>query len=193
MSRFAEILEHESESMEFGGARMQADIITTTDGLCGLAGEWAQLYERCHDASPFQHPGWLMPWWNFFGSGQLLSLVMRDQERLVAFAPMFLHNWEGRKQITLLGTGISDRLGSLAETAYAGDAAHHLFEFLAEVPEHWDVCDWQDMRPDSPLLDAPLPAELTRTAKTECCCSQIELPPTTEDLLNSLPHGLRSP
>src|SRR5262245_35823017 len=102
---------------------MRAEIIEEAQGLRALEAEWAGLYERCGDVSPFQHPGWLLPWWEWFGSGRPFCIAFRESGRLEALAPMFLHSWRGRRQVTFLGNGVSDRLGLLAEPSAAGEAA----------------------------------------------------------------------
>jgi CelD/BcsL family acetyltransferase involved in cellulose biosynthesis len=64
--------------------------------------------------------------------------------------PCFLHDWNGRRQLTLIGSGISDYLEPAIERGHAPAAIELLQQFLQSRAE-WDVCDWQDLDADSPL------------------------------------------
>src|SRR5688572_17001288 len=76
--------------------------------LSEIEDDWSDLAIRCPHVTPFQHPGWVLPWYQHFGSGESFVLAVRDGGRLQALLPLFLHEWEGRRQLTMLGTGISD-------------------------------------------------------------------------------------
>src|SRR5688500_15217931 len=56
--------------------------ITTPAGLVVLLPEWLELWRCTPAATPFQSPAWLLPWWNAFGCGELLTLAIRVQGRL---------------------------------------------------------------------------------------------------------------
>ena len=79
----------------------------------GLREEWKSLALKCPTATPFQTPEWLLTWWEFFGSGELLVLAFREEGRLVGLAPLFIFPWNGRRQVTLIGSGLSDYLDFL--------------------------------------------------------------------------------
>jgi CelD/BcsL family acetyltransferase involved in cellulose biosynthesis len=168
---------------------MEAEIISTRDALLELEPDWTALYERAERASPFQHPSWLVPWWNTFGSGELLCLAFRIRGRLVGLAPMFLHWWNDRRQVTFLGTGASDRLGFLSEAEYQQTVTEQVADFLDSARERWDLCDLQDLPPDFELAQVhrvPLPYAL----RPQYTCARIPLPGTCEDFERALPHGL---
>src|SRR5438067_1649163 len=124
---------------------MRVEVIGDPCGLVELGGEWAQLHQRCPDASPFQRPDWLLPWWDCLGSGKPLGVALSDGGRLVAFAPLFLHQWLGRRQITFLGNGASDRLGLLAEPGYGHAAAVEFAAILKTIGGEWDLCDLESL------------------------------------------------
>ncbi len=53
-------------------------------------------------------PEWLLTWWWHFGSGRLRVMVFRQMGEVAGVLPCFLHPWNGRRQLTLVGSGITD-------------------------------------------------------------------------------------
>ena len=55
--------------------------------------------------SPMEHPDWLLSWWELYADGlrhaELFLVAVREQDRLVAIAPLYLSNGVLR----LLGDG----------------------------------------------------------------------------------------
>jgi CelD/BcsL family acetyltransferase involved in cellulose biosynthesis len=126
------------------------DVIENIDDFQTLAKEWEQLAERVAGTTPFQLPQWQLTWWRHFGSGDLRVFVFRENGGLTGVIPCFLHQWNGRRQLTLVGSGISDYLEPLIDAAHARKAAEY-FEKYLHGNEEWDVCDWQDLDANSPL------------------------------------------
>ena len=91
------------------------------DAWQSLTAEWSTLVDRCPSATPFQRPEWLLPWWREFGSGDMTVLAFHDEGRLVGLLPAFIHSWQSRRQVTLIGTGVTDYLGLTAEPERAAD------------------------------------------------------------------------
>jgi CelD/BcsL family acetyltransferase involved in cellulose biosynthesis len=153
--------------------------LSSIDELNALEGDWSDLALRCPNATPFQHPGWVLPWYRHFGSGELFVLAVRDEGRLQAVLPLFLHGWEGRRQLTILGTGISDYLDVLFDPEAAADCVAAILAYLAGQRSRWDVCSWQDLPAHSPLL-----CGLGVRTQAQPC---VSLPLG----MASLPHGLK--
>src|SRR5205823_10922824 len=124
---------------------------------------------------PFQTVEWLLTWWSHFGSGRPHVLVFRQADETVGLIPCFLHQWNGRRQLTLMGSGISDDLDPVIERRHVPAVLELLTGHLTETPE-WEVCDWQDLSADSPL--AALGA-----ATEDTPCSRLALPPNFETFL----------
>src|ERR1700738_5372313 len=95
--------------------------LTTSEPLASITAEWSALVERVPDSTPFQRPEWLIPWWLRFGSGSLHAIAFRSSSRLVGFIPMFVHEWLGKRQVTLVGNGITDYLDLIAEPAHEAE------------------------------------------------------------------------
>ncbi len=93
--------------------------------LEALAAPWAALWRRVPNATPFQHPAWLIPWWRAFAHGELWVLALYRRVRLVGVLPLYR---EGDRLMPL-GAGVTDLLDALVEPEVP------LAEVLAAVPD----------------------------------------------------------
>ena len=170
---------------------MDIERIDCIEVLNALESDWLDLYARDVNATPFQRPEWLLPWWHTFGSGEMFSFAARVQGKLVALAPMFLHPWNGRRQVTFVGNGVSDHLDFLADPEYADAAVPAILNAIAAERSRWDLCDLQDLAATSHLFRAQASGDVMRAQRQQYICSSISLPSSWEQYHNSLPHGLR--
>lgn len=149
-------------------ATLRVEEVSTLSGLERLRAEWASLWQRAASATPFQSPEWLTAWASeLCGDAQLWVLAMRSGDRLVGLAPFVLHRppGEDRRQVLLLGTGVSDYLDTLAEPGLEGTVGAMVYNHLDERGDLWDHGDFQQLRPESPLLAVDFGP--TRAAPTE--------------------------
>ncbi len=126
---------------------MEVTFITTTEALAATEPEWLDLWRRTPDATPFQSPMWLLPWWRHFGSDRLSVVAVRQSGRLLALAPLYVVRDEDESLGLILGTGNSDYLDVLGD----GDVMKAVAQIDCQM---WDL---QQLRPSSPLLRAALP------------------------------------
>lgn len=154
-----------------------------------IVAEWTTLIERCPSATPFQRPEWLLPWWRRFGSGEMAVLTFRAAGRLVGHLPAFIHRWEGCRRVTLIGNGITDYLDLTAEPEHGAERARLAFQWLWRHRDRWDLCDWQDLRADSPLLTARF-GELEGTSVPYLDGTAAPIGADFERYAETLPHGL---
>lgn len=140
-------------------------ILSSTDDLRLIAGEWDGLWRRDRNATPFQSPHWLLPWWTHFGSGELALAITRESGRLTSLLPAYIVRDEDESLGLLLGTGISDYLDVL------GDAPD-LGEITRLDCQLWDL---QQLRPTSPLLLAPLPGSWSENVEEQDACPVLSL------------------
>lgn len=165
-------------------AALEVEEITTARALQALRPEWSQLWS-CAGATPFQSPEWMLAWWRHFGHSPLWSLAVRHDDRLVGLAPLLV--WtdsEGVRRLLLIGTGLSDRLDVLLDPAHRREAVEAIASHLQEHQDRWDVCDLQQLPPDSALLD-----ELPGEAAAQDACPALALPGRIEDLAEVIPTG----
>src|SRR4051812_39458191 len=85
---------------------MVLEQVETTERLVGLRDEWASLWSNSPDATPFQHPAWLISWWLVLGAGELRVTAIRERQTLIGLVPLFRN---GGPEI-MLGSGVTDYL-----------------------------------------------------------------------------------
>jgi CelD/BcsL family acetyltransferase involved in cellulose biosynthesis len=155
---------------------MQIEEITTIDHLEQLRPEWTELWRRCAGATPFQSPAWLIPWWRHIGEGTLRTLAIRVDGRLAGLAPFYIYTQEsGRRDVFLLGIGTSDYLDVLADEQYLDTVLSAAMSYLDDIRDQWDVCDLQQLRPDSPLVSAMPPADWAQELAWQEVCPVLWL------------------
>ena len=171
---------------------LEIEEITTTEALERLRAEWSELWACCPTATPFQTPEWLIPWWRHVGEGELWTLAVRHQGRLVGLAPLYIYVRPGTsgREVFPVGIATTDYLDALFEVDFAVCGTTAVFAHLDRARQRWDVLDLQALRPESPLLRAPLPQGWEEEVSAQDVCPMLTLPATVEELRGIVPHGL---
>lgn len=159
------------------------EVIRSPDEVNAFRREWERVVYATGAPTPFQTPDWLLTWWDHFGSGRLHILIFRDGTETAGVLPCFLHEWKGRRQLTLIGTGISDYLDPVFDGSRRGRIVEALRSHLANDRE-WDVGDWQD-------LSAGTPLEALGEVSYDTPCTQIRFGESFENFLNGRPKDLK--
>lgn len=162
--------------------------ITSASEFESLRDDWLALWKRSSTSTPFQSPDWLIPWWKYFGAGQLCVLAVKDGTRLVGLTPLSITN---TRSLHLLGTGNSDYLDILVDDRVCNDAAAAIFAHLCENRSTWDECDFQNLRHTSPLLTMKPCAGFFERLQEQNFCPVTLLPASAQQFLDGLPHQLR--
>jgi CelD/BcsL family acetyltransferase involved in cellulose biosynthesis len=156
--------------LEVGTLRIEE--LATTAALEELRPDWERLWAAIPGATPFQAPDWLIPWWRHIGEGALLSLALRDGAgALIGFFPFYVYASPGSGERSLfpLGIATTDYLDALVLPGREEAAMAAAFGHLAARQDAWDVCDWPQLRPGSPLLEAPPPGWDSSVEPAEPC------------------------
>jgi CelD/BcsL family acetyltransferase involved in cellulose biosynthesis len=158
-----------------------------------LRPEWEDLFHRCPTATPFQHPGWLISWWRHLGEGTLRVLALRTEERLIGLAPLFIHKPAATTEscVLFLGTGVTDYQDLLLEPGFEEDGTAAIVAFLEKPNREWDACDFQQLRPGSPLLNYPLLPEWRSEITVQEVCPVLTLAPDRELAAPQIPSHMR--
>lgn len=147
------------------------ELIDSFAALAAVAGEWRELCDRAPQATVFQTPDWLLPWWKHLGGGDVCSLALRSGGRLRALAPLFRHGMPGTsiRQISFIGAGITDYLDFIAEPDAEDEFAFAVREWLEAKAAEWDVLNLEELQPQ---------AVARRMGNPEPCsvCPVIDLP-----------------
>ena len=134
---------------------LRIQVARTTAELEALEPAWRALWHLDPQATPFQRPEWLLPWWGQFGRPDLRAVTVREGGELVALLPLYIYAdpRSGTRQLLLLGAGTSDYLDGLCAP---GCTPAHLQAALAAVAAEpdWDVAELTQLRPQSPLRRA---------------------------------------
>jgi CelD/BcsL family acetyltransferase involved in cellulose biosynthesis len=152
--------------------------------------EWSSFAETLPGLTPFQLPDWLLTWWQHFGSGQLLAFVFKEREEMAAIVPCFRHEWAGRRQITLIGSGLSDYLEPGIAHRHCPEVLRMLADRLREN-RCWDVCNWQDLTAATPLRSLPCDCGLRLRLEADVECTEIPIQGGFDQWWEQRPHGLR--
>lgn len=174
------------------GAPLRVEEIRTDAALCALGPEWRALWRESADASVFQSPEWLLPWWEVFGNDALRTVALRSGDRLVGIAPLYVYTEPTTRDRTvlMLGVSISDHLDLLALPGFADDAARLVLDYLLDIGDDWDTCDLQGLAERSPMLHACAPGELRATASEDDVCPVLPLPESVDRLAEVVPERL---
>lgn len=133
------------------------EMLHTTEELQNFLSRWKMLWSEDRNATPFQHPDWLLPWWNQFGQQELRAITVSQAGKIIALLPFYvLHKrHSNERQLMLLGVGTTDYLDGL----FAPECTlEHIIKGLALL--HWQK-DWSvlyagQLRPQSLLFQAML-------------------------------------
>lgn len=129
--------------------------ITGAGALEALAPEWTALWARAGDATPFQHPAWLLAWCRRLPKGTPEALVAEDDGRLAGLLPLC----RAGRVLRPLGFDVSDYAEPLV--ADRPGVLEALLGGLTALPS-WDTCTLLTRTPLPPLAGlaaAARPAE----------------------------------
>jgi CelD/BcsL family acetyltransferase involved in cellulose biosynthesis len=153
---------------------MRVECIATEAGLEALTPQWAELWRRAPEASPFQSPAWLLAWWRHFGTGALRILAARRDGSLVGLLPLYELEEPERRKLLPIGIGLSDYIDALVDPSAPG-AAEMLLDAIRELPE-WRECHLPELPPDAALAAGLAPGGLVEERGRTVACPVMRLP-----------------
>ncbi|MFL6416908.1 MAG: GNAT family N-acetyltransferase [Bryobacteraceae bacterium] len=159
--------------------RFRLELVTDIARLRELEPAWTAKISQWEASTPFHLPQWLLTWWDYFGSGELQVLVGWNDDSLVGLVPCFRHTWQGARQLTLIGSGVTDYLDPFIDDASANRMVPAIAEYL--VKADCDLCDWQDLSPTSPLIELAEADQLDVVVAPDTMCSEVEFARDFED------------
>jgi CelD/BcsL family acetyltransferase involved in cellulose biosynthesis len=137
-------------------AAVRLEEVGTRAGLERLGSEWERLWALAPDATPFQSPHWLLPWWKHIGRGTLATLAVRSarSDELVGLAPLYVHRdpATGRRHLFPIGIATTDQLNALSKPGWEARVIRCLAGHLARRGTAWDVLEIPQLRRGAPLL-----------------------------------------
>jgi CelD/BcsL family acetyltransferase involved in cellulose biosynthesis len=164
---------------------MKAMLVEDAAALEALAPAWWDLSRRCPAATPFQSPAWLLPWWQVFAPGRLCTVAVRDGERLVALAPVYVEDGAYGRRLLPIGIGITDYLDVLLDPAVP-DAGGTLARAVADLVPDWESWELEELAPVAAGLGLPTPPGMRDGMFEQSACPVLDL--TRDD---AIPSGKR--
>jgi CelD/BcsL family acetyltransferase involved in cellulose biosynthesis len=146
--------------------------------LEALRPEWELLWEISEQSTPFQSPAWLIPWWRHLGGGALRFLTLWHEQQLVGLAPFYIYNDPAgqTRKLLLLGSGNSDYLDLLLRPEFEAPVLQSISHWLESTRSDWDVAEFLQLRPESPLLRLPSLDAPTGEVSLHQVCPALALP-----------------
>jgi CelD/BcsL family acetyltransferase involved in cellulose biosynthesis len=152
---------------------LRAEIISDGEALAALAPQWWALWRRCPSATPFQTPGWLLPWWRHFLPGRLATIAVWRDGQLAGLAPFYIEDGQEAKRLLPVGIALSDYLDVLIEPGWEQEAAALIFE--AGLALDWDRWEFEELRPEAIATALACPEILANSADEQSACPVIAL------------------
>lgn len=153
---------------------MRVECICSETELGRIVPEWAALWHRVPDASPFQSSAWLMAWWRHFGSGEPRVFSVRREGELIGLLPLYERAEPQCRKLLPIGIGLSDYLDALV-LPEAPEAAAALVAAIADIPG-WQECHLPDLPPGATVAAAPCPTGLAEDRTRTVPCPVLALP-----------------
>lgn len=116
---------------------------------------WRALWRDDPQATPFQSPEWLVPWWHQLGQDDLRAVAIARDNSWIGFLPFHLFHdpYTGERQLLPLGFSSSDYLDGLFAPACTGMQIREALSLLLSEPG-WDVFSAAQMPAHSRLFHA---------------------------------------
>jgi CelD/BcsL family acetyltransferase involved in cellulose biosynthesis len=149
------------------------EIVSEIWRLRELEPSWSERILQWRRATPFHLPDWVLTWWDHFGSGELQTLIAWQDGSIVGVVPCFRHVWQNRRQLTLVGSGVTDYLDPFLADECVESTVTAIGQYLAETD--YDLCEWQDLSPTSPLLKLAQLDQLELLVAPDTICTEVKL------------------
>ncbi len=132
------------------------ELIHALSALEKLSPEWWKLWRRVPNATIFQSPAWIVPWWQIFAPGELRSIAVRIQGQRVGLAPLYLEDGALGLRLLPIGIGLSDYCDLLLDDVCSAEAGEGIMQGLAEIRD-WRACEFPELLPEACALHVPAP------------------------------------
>jgi CelD/BcsL family acetyltransferase involved in cellulose biosynthesis len=135
-------------------APLETEFIVDPGRLQQLEPEWRALWLSLEDATPFQSPDWILPWWQHYGDGELFAFAFWTDHQLAGLAPLYIYadKSDPTRRIFLLGTGNTDYLDLIIQPQLRPQCWNSLVKEVSVRRTLWDECNFQRVRHTSPVM-----------------------------------------
>lgn len=133
------------------------DIVNDYERFASLEPEWNETVDRAGMTHPFLRHEWLRSWWDSFGQGRTLNvMIVRAGRRIIALAPMMLEQARISgvpvRRVQFLSNDHTPKADVIV-TERADEAFDALWSALLKARAKWDVLQFTQLPGDSPTHD----------------------------------------
>jgi CelD/BcsL family acetyltransferase involved in cellulose biosynthesis len=135
------------------------------------------LFARCPDATPFQSPAWLLPWWEVFGQHDPWVIAARRDGLLIGLGLFYLYEGDPARpaQLFFVGKSVSDYLDILvAPEEDRSQIAQQMFDCIFDFSSWWHA-ELDRLRPQSPVLQISVRPGIAERRFQEGICPEMPL------------------
>jgi len=126
--------------------------IDNFDDILSMKDEWNRVLHESDSDSPFLTFEWLTSWWKHFSNGgKLFVILVREEERIIAIAPLMVIRKSIFRVLQFIGTGRSDYLDFIISQRNQ-ETLQLIFDYIYRARKHWDIINLRDIPSDSPNL-----------------------------------------
>jgi CelD/BcsL family acetyltransferase involved in cellulose biosynthesis len=175
---------------------MQVEVIKDEARFLALAAPWNGCLAGMPCGNPFLSHRWLSCWWSVFGAGkELLVLVIRDGETILAAAPLMRKRLPYYRvpveQILFIGTQTFDRLSFLHQS---DDPAplRALWRHLADLCTGRTIIRLEGLPMDAPTVSASRDLPGVWAEETSSTLPYVPIDRSWEEYRKGLTHKFRS-
>jgi CelD/BcsL family acetyltransferase involved in cellulose biosynthesis len=164
---------------------VRVDRISNSADVEALAPAWQALWRWVPNATPFQSPEWLLPWWKYYGNAAPSVAAAYDGGRLIGLLPFYILDEQACHKLLPFGVSLSDYFDALIDPRYPG-LGNTLLECLLAVPD-WDEC-LPNLPPRGALIAVGCPAAFSEDWSDGETCPVLRLPSAIERLHETVPQ-----
>lgn len=169
--------------------RLTVELVRSPARLAELEAPLWDLFSRTPAASPFQSPGWLLPWSvHLSTSDSLRALLVHSSAGIVGLLPLVVLDEGDARIARLMGHGVSDYLDAVVDPAHAREVLDCLWNALKALSCEVDSFEFTDLRADSALLSHPDLA--SQAPESSAVCPRLRLASAFDRQLLALPSWL---
>jgi CelD/BcsL family acetyltransferase involved in cellulose biosynthesis len=181
-------------------AALRTEVVTEYDAFVALEAEWNDVVDRARVPHPFLRHEWMRTWWDTFGgSASLEILILREDGRIAAIAPLMRERTQMYRvpvtRLRLLQNDHTPRIDFLIASR-PDESYQAIWHWLRHDAAPWDVLQLNQLQRASRTM-----ATVNRFAQAEGLSTGVwqssdspylELTGTWDQYLASLPAKFRS-
>jgi CelD/BcsL family acetyltransferase involved in cellulose biosynthesis len=161
--------------------------------LLAIEQAWWLLWERCLKRTPFQSPGWLLPWYHAFQPGEPVAFAFWHAGGLVGIAPFYATHETDGFHLRWFGTAVSDFLDMLVEPGWE-DLVAEAFAAALAAETRWSTITFDELPSDAVALRLKKLRACAVSEQIASTCPVLTLErrvPRESNLPSSLQRNLR--